>query len=86
MLIDVGRIEAESVGQPDQPQDIRPRENPQRAEPSCCAAHCEAVFSTGRLRVLTRIEQPVEVDDEIAHLGVVHGLLRLAFQAAWAVA
>jgi hypothetical protein len=30
-----------------------------------------------RLCVLTWIEQPVEVDDEIAHLGVVHSLLRL---------
>jgi hypothetical protein len=28
---------------------------------------------------LTWIEQPVEVDDEIAHVGVVDGLLRLRF-------
>src|ERR1700726_4798005 len=55
----------------------RPRENPQRAAPSCCAARCEVTFSTGRLRVLTWIEQPVEMDHEIAHVGVVHGLLRL---------
>src|ERR1700723_2000490 len=54
----------------------RPRESPQRAAPSCCAAHCEVTFSTGRLRVLTWIEQPVEMDHEIAHVGVVYGLLR----------
>ena len=30
----------------------------------------------GVLCVLLRIEQPVEVNDEVAHLGVVHGLLR----------
>src|ERR1700676_3671022 len=59
--------------------DTRPRETPQHAAPSCCAAHCESVFSTGRLRVLTWVEQPVEVDHEIAHVGVVHGLLRLGF-------
>jgi hypothetical protein len=29
------------------------------------------------LRVLPRIEQPMQVDHEIAHVGVVHGLLRL---------
>ena len=33
----------------------------------------------GRLRVLTRIEQPVEMNDEIAHVGVIHSLLRLGF-------
>src|SRR5580692_5681138 len=55
---------------------IRPRGSPQHAEPSCCAAHCEVTFSTGRLRVLTWIEQPVEMDHEIAHVGVVDGLLR----------
>src|ERR1700688_4267815 len=55
----------------------RPRENPQRAAPRRCAAHCEATFSTGRLRVLTWIEQAVEMHHEIAHVGVVHGLLRL---------
>ena len=26
---------------------------------------------------MTRVEQPVEMDDEIAHVGIVHGLLRL---------
>src|ERR1700731_4827874 len=57
--------------------ETRPRENPQRAAPSCCAVHCELAFSTGRLRVLTWIEQPVEMDNEIAHVGVVHGLLSL---------
>src|SRR5665213_2830737 len=60
-------------------EGTRPRENPQRAARSCCAAHCEVTFSTGRLRVLTWIEQPVEMDHEIAHVGVVHGLLRLGF-------
>ena len=28
---------------------------------------------------MTWIEQPVEVDHEVAHVGVVHGLLRLRF-------
>jgi hypothetical protein len=28
---------------------------------------------------LTRIEQPVEMDDKIAHVGVVHGVLRFGF-------
>src|SRR6266699_740751 len=55
----------------------QPRADPQRAEPSCCAAHCEAIFSTARLHFLTWIEQPVEMNDEIAHVGVVDGLLRL---------
>jgi hypothetical protein len=32
-----------------------------------------------RLCVLTWVEQPMEMDDEIAHLGVVHSLLRLGF-------
>src|SRR5262249_40878213 len=48
-----------------------------RAETSCCAAYCEAVFSTGRLRVLSRIQQAVEMHDEIADLGVVDGRLGL---------
>jgi hypothetical protein len=33
----------------------------------------------GRLSVLTWIEQPVEMDDEIAHVGIVNCLLRLGF-------
>src|ERR1700733_8247802 len=57
--------------------ETRPQEIPQRAVPSCCAARCEVAFSTARLRVLTWIEQPMEMDHEIAHMGVVHGLLRL---------
>src|SRR3954471_11749552 len=40
------------------------------------AAGCEVVFSTG-LHVLAWIEQPVQVHHEVAHVGVVHGLLRL---------
>jgi len=32
----------------------------------------------GRLRILARIEQPVEVDDEITHMSVIDGLLGLA--------
>jgi hypothetical protein len=31
---------------------------------------------------LTGIEQPVEMDDEIAHVGIVHGLLRLRLPGA----
>jgi hypothetical protein len=31
------------------------------------------------LRLLTRIKQPVDVDDEVTHMGVINGLLRLAF-------
>src|SRR5205807_4871904 len=50
-----------------------------RVAASGCATCCEPVFSTGRFRVLTRIEQAVEMDHEIAHVGVVDGLLRLGF-------
>src|SRR5215831_4855361 len=61
--------------------DIRPPGPRRHAEASCFAAYCEAVFSTRRLRFfggfLTRVEQPVEMDDEIAHLSVVDGHLRL---------
>src|SRR5258708_27369950 len=60
-------------------ESTRRRGKPPRAEASCCAAHCELVFSTAGLRVLTWIEQPVEMDDEIAHVGVIHGLLRFGF-------
>jgi hypothetical protein len=31
----------------------------------------------GRLCVLTRIQQPMEMNDEKAHVRIVHGLLRL---------
>src|SRR6185437_3308900 len=59
----------------------RPRGTPQHAGASCCAARCEAVVSMAGLRIvagiLARIEQAVEVDHEIAHMGVVDGLLRL---------
>src|SRR3954470_5513865 len=41
------------------------------------ATDCEPAFSTGGLRFLTGIEQAVEMHDEIAHVGVVYGLLRL---------
>src|ERR1700754_52565 len=40
------------------------------------AAGCEVVFSTG-LHVLAWIEQPVQMHDEVAHMGVVYGLLCL---------
>src|SRR5580658_5897701 len=56
---------------------MRPRANPQRAETSCCAADREPVFSMAGLRVLFGVEQPVEMDDEISHLRIVHRLLRL---------
>src|ERR1700732_2811133 len=56
--------------------DIRPPGPRRHAETSCFAACCEAVFST-RLRFLIRVEQPVEMDDEIAHLRVVDRALRL---------
>src|SRR5262245_18483919 len=32
---------------------------------------------TARLVLMLRIEQPVHVDNEVAHMGVVHGLLSL---------
>src|SRR5262249_27763990 len=62
---------------PRQSAATRPRGNPQRAETSCCAAYCEAVFSTGGFRILCRIEQPMQMYDEITHLGVIDGRLRL---------
>src|SRR3954449_1317943 len=55
----------------------RPRENQQRVGRGCCEANCEPAFSMARLCVLTWVEQPMEVNDEIAHMGVVNGLLRL---------
>src|SRR5882757_552565 len=55
-----------------------PRRGSQRpAGTSGRAAGCEVVFSTGGLHVLIRIEQPVQMHDEVAHMGVVYGLLRL---------
>src|SRR5689334_3917806 len=56
--------------------DIRPPGPRRHAETSCFAAYCEAVSST-RLRFLIGVEQPVEMDDEIAHLRVVDRALRL---------
>src|SRR3954452_18199005 len=47
------------------------------AETSGRAAGCVTASSMAGLRVLTWIEQPVEGHDEITHLGVIHGLLRL---------
>src|ERR1700704_6259882 len=40
------------------------------------ATDCEVVFSMG-LHVLAWIEQPMQMHDEVAHMGVVYGLLRL---------
>src|SRR5882757_1114339 len=55
-----------------------PRQGSQRpAGTSGRAAGCEVVFSTGGLHVLIRIEQPMQMHDEVAHMGVVYGLLRL---------
>src|SRR6266702_6525674 len=55
--------------------DIRPPGPRRHAETSCFVAYCEAVFSTRRF--LIRVEQPVEMNDEIAHLRVVDRALRL---------
>src|SRR3954452_21115862 len=57
--------------------DIRPPGPRRHAERSCFAAYCEAVFSTCRLRFLVGVEQAVQMDDEVAHLRVVHRALRL---------
>src|SRR3954464_1193631 len=55
--------------------DIRPPGFRRHAGRSCSSAYCEAAFSTRRF--LIRVEQPVEMDDEIAHLRVVDRALRL---------
>src|SRR6185369_9968754 len=55
-----------------------PRRRSQRpAGTSGRATGCVAAFSTGRLRFLTGIEQPVQVHDEVTHMSVIHRLLRL---------
>src|SRR5579863_6399250 len=53
--------------------------NPQRAETNCCAARYGSDSSTEELFVLIGIEQPMEMNDEISHLGIVDRLLRLGF-------
>src|SRR3954447_25216702 len=55
--------------------DIRPPGFRRHAERSCSSAYCEAAFSTRRF--LIRVEQTVEMDDEIAHLRIVDRALRL---------
>src|SRR5581483_11539317 len=55
---------------------MRPQANPQLAETSCCAGDREPAFSMAGLRVLFGIKQAMKMNDEISHLGVVHGLLR----------
>jgi len=62
----------------------RPRGNPQHAEASCFASVLRSRFFNGRISCLSWIQQAVEVHDEVTHMRVVDGLLRLAFQATWA--
>ena len=81
-LVDIGRVVAEAVGQPDQPQKFS-RKHTQRAlnrgaaQPIAKETLQRLDFLTGGLGVLTGVEQPVEVNDEVPHMGIVDGLLRL---------
>ena len=84
LLVDVGRLEYEPVGHPHQTQIFR-RHNAERLldnrracdPPSTTGAPSPSPFRSARGGRRVGIEQPVQMDDEIAHLRIVDGLLRL---------
>ena len=79
-FVDIGRLEHEARGRADEAQIFGGRSHRSSPWPS----RCRPMRRNARMRCLSaggaglfRVEQAVHVNDEIAHLGVVDGALRL---------